>query len=84
MRVRARRGVVLLLASAALLGASIPAEATTGYGGALGLGGPGPSAKAPTGSLPFTGLDLQIVGGSGLALVGLGLALRRGGRHPTD
>ena len=36
-----------------------------------------PSANAPSGTLPFTGVDLAFFAGAGLLLTGAGLALRR-------
>ncbi|HVW17808.1 MAG TPA: hypothetical protein VHB30_06125 [Solirubrobacteraceae bacterium] len=38
-------------------------------------------SSSETGSLPFTGLDLALMGLGGLLLLGLGVALRRLTRH---
>jgi hypothetical protein len=67
----------LLAASAALLGAPGAATAATGYGAASGS----TPSQGSGSSLPFTGQDLGIVAGSGLGLLGLGLALRFGARR---
>jgi hypothetical protein len=52
-------------------GAEIHGGTAGGLGGAVGGTGTG------SGALPFTGLDLALVVLAGVALVGLGLALRR-------
>jgi hypothetical protein len=66
-----------LLTVVVALGAPAAAVAATGY--ASVSGGSGTSSPSSTaGSLPFTGLDLEVVAASGLGLLGLGLVLRRG------
>jgi hypothetical protein len=40
-------------------------------------GGPGTDPAAASGQLPRTGLDLRLVGGAGIVLLGGGLLLRR-------
>ena len=42
------------------------------------------SAHDPGGSLPFTGLDLALVAGGGIALLGAGFGLRRLSRPHID
>jgi hypothetical protein len=37
----------------------------------------GESAKASSGNLPFTGLDLGLLGAAGVGLLGLGIVMRR-------
>jgi hypothetical protein len=37
----------------------------------------GESAKASSGTLPFTGLDLGLLGAAGVGLLGLGIGMRR-------
>jgi hypothetical protein len=37
----------------------------------------GESAKASSGTLPFTGLDLGLLGAAGAGLLGLGIGMRR-------
>lgn len=74
--------------------AGVQAEGTPGAGvagvqaqGAPGAGaGAGPVATAatpgtvPSGSLPFTGLDLALIALGGIALLAVGLVMRRVGR----
>ena len=43
-----------------------------------------PAAKPTSGTLPFTGMDLGLVGLAGVALAGLGFSLRRIARDDTD
>jgi hypothetical protein len=78
-----------LVAVAPAYGQSASTDAYAGKsGGVLGAvnsGGGGPSAPAPaqqvqtssTGSLPFTGLDVGLLALGGVALVGVGVGLRR-------
>ena len=61
---------------------NIPNEGTGHLGSGSGSGSGSSSddatgLSAPLGSLPFTGMDLLIVGGVALLLTGTGLALRR-------
>ena len=42
------------------------------------------SREAPGGSLPFTGLDLGLLGVAGAGLLGLGVAMRRLTRGPES
>lgn len=39
--------------------------------------------KAESGTLPFTGADLGVIGGAGVLLVGFGFGLRRLTQRPT-
>lgn len=60
-------------------------ETQAGGGGAGGGGGSGTdpvSASDDSGNLPFTGLDLGLIGGSGLLLLGAGLGMRHLTRAP--
>jgi hypothetical protein len=77
---------LVLLGTLAVLGAASPAAATTGYGSVSSgsSSGSGPVSPQHGGSLPYTGLDLELVAGGGLGLLGLGLALRRGVRRQGD
>jgi hypothetical protein len=53
---------------------------TTGSGPIAGsaIGGPGGgSGGGGIGSLPFTGLDLMVLGGTAVALIAVGFVLRR-------
>lgn len=52
---------------------------TGGAGGSDVENGPGSSGMKST--LPFTGLDLLVVGAMGAGLLGLGFGLRRSARH---
>ena len=81
------------MALAGLAALAVPATAFAGNpsdGGALGVsggvGGPTEAAgnvggAAVSNGLPFTGLDLGLVIGVGLALVVLGVLLRRRSAH---
>ena len=42
-----------------------------------------PSAVKTSGTLPFTGVDLGVVAGAAVVLLGVGLAFRRLGRQPS-
>ena len=70
-------GIVTTIATLALAG---PAQASTAaddqYGAVLGEQSGGGTLQG-TGALPFTGLDLLLVGGVGTALTAGGLILRR-------
>jgi hypothetical protein len=82
-----------LVAVAPAYGQSAATDAYGGKGGGVlgavssGGGGNTPSAKAPaqvqaaqttsSGSLPFTGLDVGLLALGGVALVGVGVGLRR-------
>jgi hypothetical protein len=53
---------------------------TNGSGPIAGsaIGGPGGGGNGSTvGSLPFTGMDLAVLGGAAVALIGVGFVLRR-------
>jgi len=63
----------VLIPSVALAGNSSATPATPG-GGVAGTSG---TAGVSGGALPFTGLNLVYVLAAGLALIGLGIALRR-------
>jgi hypothetical protein len=71
-----------LLTLVVALGVPAAAVAATGYASVGDVSGT--SSSSPGGSLPFTGLDLEIVAGSGLGLLGLGLVLRRAERRHGD
>lgn len=85
--------LVSMLALAASAGAASPSSVT--YDATLGVqsnGGNTPTPQSVTanhveatsseGSLPFTGLDLVLVAGGGIALLGAGVAMRRMSRGP--
>ena len=58
-------------------------ETQAGGGGGGGGGSTDPvSASDDSGNLPFTGLDLGLIGGSGLLLLGAGLGMRHLTRAP--
>jgi len=42
-----------------------------------------PTAVKTSGTLPFTGVDLGVVAGAAVLLLGVGLAFRRLGRQPS-
>jgi hypothetical protein len=70
--------------------ASAQTAAQHGYGAPAGkvqeqLGGgrDAPRAHDPGGPLPFSGLDLGLVGGAGAVLLGFGLVIRRLGNSVT-
>jgi hypothetical protein len=52
---------------------------TTGSGPVAGnsTGGPGTGSAATVGSLPFTGMDLAVLGGTAFVLLAAGFVLRR-------
>jgi hypothetical protein len=52
---------------------------TTGSGPIAGdaTGGPGTGGGATVGSLPFTGMDLAVLGGAAFVLIAAGFVLRR-------
>ena len=60
-------------------------QGTSGTGGPMANGGPTasnttagrPTAENGSGSLPFTGMDLAVVAGAALLMIGAGFALRR-------
>jgi hypothetical protein len=76
-------GVGTTIAALALAG---PAQASTSaddqYGAVLGEQSGGGTVQG-TGTLPFTGLDVMLVGGVGTALTAGGLVLRRAARRST-
>ena len=88
--------MVCLVASMALAAPAFAASpSSVTYGATLGVqsnGGGTPTPQSVTanhveatsseGSLPFTGLDLVLVAGGGLMLLGLGTAMRRASRGP--
>jgi hypothetical protein len=85
MRTRAK----LMISSMTLLATLIlagPAQASTAaddqYGAVLGEQGGG-NVQGGAGGLPFTGLDLMLIGGVGAALTASGIVLRRIAR-PID
>lgn len=64
--------------SSAQYDAPIPESATAGSSASGGSDGSDPSGlNSSIGSLPFTGMDLLIVGGVAFVLAGTGFALRR-------
>lgn len=87
------RKFVLILMMVAALAVPGAAAASSGYTNVAGVneGGDGssgaPSAVASTGEpsstgvLPFTGLELGLMLGAGVVLVGTGVALRRTRTH---
>jgi hypothetical protein len=74
-------GIGTTIAALALAG---PAQASTAaddqYGAVLGEQGGGGNVQG-TGTLPFTGFDVLLVGGAGTALMTGGLLLRRTARR---
>jgi hypothetical protein len=86
--------MVCLVASMALAAPAFAASpSSVTYGATLGVqsnGTPTPQsvtanhveATSSQGSLPFTGLDLVLVAGGGIMLLGLGVAMRRASRGP--
>jgi len=74
-------GVATTIAALTVAG---PAQASTAaddqYGAVLGEQSGGGTVKG-TGTLPFTGLDVVLVGGVGTALTAGGLVLRRAARR---
>jgi hypothetical protein len=76
-----KRGVsvVVGVAVACLVWASVAAAQSPATGGYSGAGGQvqGDVGGAGSGSLPFTGLDLVLVIGAGLLLVAAGFTMRR-------
>jgi hypothetical protein len=62
--------------STAQYGSNIP-DSGTASSAASGGSGSGGGLDSNIGSLPFTGMDLLIVGGVALVLTGTGFALRR-------
>ena len=83
--------VAIALASLALsapaFGQSATEDAYTGAAGAQQFSGDanepavtGTVSDSDSGTLPFTGLELALMGAAGLALVGTGLAVRRAAR----
>jgi hypothetical protein len=51
--------------------------ANTASGAVAGVATPTAAVRSPGGSLPFTGLDLLLIAAGGIALVGVGFAVRR-------
>jgi hypothetical protein len=85
MRTRAKLMITSLTILATLILAG-PAQASTAaddqYGAVLGEQGGG-NVQGGAGGLPFTGLDLMLIGGVGAALTASGIVLRRIAR-PID
>ena len=83
-----------LLAAPAAAGAATPScdqygncgthALAASAGGGTGVSGPGGGSGSTIGPLPFTGLDLGVMGGTALAMVGSGFALRRAMRRDSD
>jgi hypothetical protein len=75
--------VVLVAATLTIAGAAFAQSSNDGYlAGAEQVAGQvqgtnAEQASASTGSLPFTGLDVALVAGGGLLLLGAGFAMRR-------
>lgn len=56
----------------------VAAQNTGVQSGGGSLGATSPTTGSPTtGTLPFTGLDLGLVAGAGIVLLGVGVSLRR-------
>jgi hypothetical protein len=71
-------GVMAVLGTAApAQGQSSPTAADDQYGAVLGEQAGGGQAGGGAGGLPFTGLDLLLVGGAGAALGCCGLLMHR-------
>jgi len=85
MRSTTRYGFIVALVAAAVMALAPAAMAqqssVDGYGGAGGAPQAqvtaAPTAEAPQGSLPFSGLDLALVASGGLVLILAGAALAR-------
>lgn len=58
-------------------GASGTAGVTGSSSAPTALAAPTATASVPSGSLPFTGLDLALIALGGIALLGVGFAMRR-------
>ncbi len=72
--------IVTLVAALAVPSTAFAQDSGDGYSNVAGItSGNGPSSTVTTtnSSLPFTGLDLGIVLGAGVLLLGAGLVLRR-------
>lgn len=80
-RKKLKVGIATTIAALALAG---PAQASTAaddqYGAVLGEQGGGGNVQG-TGTLPFTGFDVLLVGGAGTALMAGGLLLQRTARR---
>ena len=63
-------------------GAVIETQAGGGGGGGDDSGTDPVSASDDSGNLPFTGLDLGLIAGSGILLLGAGVGMRRLTRAP--
>jgi hypothetical protein len=73
--------VLILAAAPPARAAGDPTAADDQYGGVLGeQSGPGQAEGGRT--LPFTGLDLILLGGAGMGLTAAGIAVRRSARGP--
>ncbi len=83
MKTTVRAAILTLLLTLALAPAAAmaqdPSIDTYGGGGGDVLSSTDQSSDT-SGELPFTGLDLMFVGVAGVALVGLGVGLRRASR----
>ncbi len=85
MTIRAALLTLLLTLALAPVAMAQDSSSETGYAGDGGdvLSTTDQStASSSSGQLPFTGLDLAFVGVAGIALVGLGVGLRRAARSP--
>jgi len=81
--------IIALVAAMTLPTAAFAGSSENGYSNVAGVpsGGSGPAADnaqgpaavqaADSGSLPFTGLEIGLVAGGGLLLLGAGLTLRK-------
>jgi hypothetical protein len=84
--------LVLALGGTALAQANPTQDAYSGtagqtveqVGGNAGTPSPAPSSSATVGVLPFTGLQLLLIGVAGSVLIGTGLVLRRSVRPPSE
>lgn len=86
MRIRTRSlGIILIAALVAVAVASF-ASAAAAAGGESGSAGEPSGLRSNIGSLPFTGMDLLILGGLALMLFGTGFLLRKlsAPRRPID
>jgi hypothetical protein len=84
MRIRTRSlGIILI---AALVAVASFASAAAAAGGESGSAGEPSGLRSNIGSLPFTGMDLLILGGLALMLFGTGFLLRKlsAPRRPID
>ena len=85
--------IVMLIAVLAAPASAVAADGYTNVAGVNQGGGPTSSTEAPaavattssptssSGILPFTGLELALMFGAGVVLLGTGIALRRARTH---